>query len=102
MNGFKTIVAMVVTGIITPKLVKMGLPALSPDDQAELIAAIVAGVGVIFRAFTNSPIFSSLRDYLANKASAKPNTITAISPDVLTAIALATVQELKKQQEKTP
>lgn len=103
MNGFKTLIGILVSVVLVPKMAKLGLPSLTPDEQIEVVAAIMGGIAVAFRAMTTTPIFSSLRAWLANQKSASNgSTVTAVSPEVLQAIALTTVQELKKSQEKTP
>lgn len=103
MNGFKTIIGMIVLGVISPTLVKHGLPALTPDEQIGLTAAILSAAAIVFRTMTTTPIFSDLRTWMANRKIAT-QTITSVSPEVLQAIAVATVQEFRKPistQEKT-
>lgn len=100
MNGFKTIVGMIVLGIISPALVKHGFPALTPDEQTAVTAAILSGAAVALRCITTTPIFSSLRAWLAAR-----KIDTDVSPAVLQAIAAAVAKEIQKQpaptQEKT-
>jgi hypothetical protein len=103
-NGFKTIIGMIVLGVVSPMLVKRGLPALTPDEQTTLVAAIVAAAAVLFRTVTTTPVFSSFRKWLAaNKAPAAA--LSSVSPDVVQAIAIAVAREFLKptvNQEKTP
>lgn len=104
MNGFKTIIGMIVLGVISPTLVKHGLPALTPDEQIALTAAILSAAAIAFRMVTTTPVFSDIRLWIANRSkAAAPQTITSVSPEVLQAIAVATVQEFRKPvvQEKT-
>lgn len=103
MNGFKTIIGMIVSAAVVPILTKHGFPALSDNEQAELVGALMAGIAIGFRAVTNSPIFHSIKEYLASRkvSAAVSNTVTAVSPEVVQAIAQATVLELKKSFKET-
>lgn len=97
--NLKTIIGLVVSGFLVPIMAKRGLPALTPDQQAELVGAGVAAVGIAVHATSPTKILAWLRGALAK--SPQPSTITSVSPEVVQAIAVATVREFRKPlQEK--
>lgn len=95
--NLKTVIGLVVSGFLVPIMAKKGLPALTADEQATLIGALVAGAGIAVHTISPTKILAWLA-----KAKEPTSTITSVSPEVVQAIAVATVREFRKPvQEKT-
>lgn len=56
LKGFRSIIALAVTGYVAPYLVKHYGLTLTPDEQLWLVGQIVLGVGVVMRFITNGPV----------------------------------------------
>lgn len=96
MDGFKTILGLLVAAFVVPVFAKRGL-ALSPEDQAAFVAAGMAAIGVGFRVVTVGPVFGSLRDWFTSRATAKAAAASAVSADQVSQLADAVLAELKRR-----
>lgn len=68
MNGLKTILAMVVAAYIVPKLAALGL-SLTGDQQTQIVALGVAGVGILMRFVSTGPALDGARKWFAANVS---------------------------------
>jgi hypothetical protein len=57
MQGFRTILVAVVSGLVTPWVASKTGIVLSEEAQAEVVGLVMAGVMVGMRAITDTPIF---------------------------------------------
>jgi hypothetical protein len=57
MQGFRTLVVLWVSAVLTPYLIKQTGIALSEQQQLQIVAFVMAAVGTGMRAVTSTPMF---------------------------------------------
>lgn len=95
MQGFKTILGLILTSVVAPTLVARGFPALNPEQTTAAVAATVGSVGVALRFVTDGPVFQSLRTWLAARKTPTAQEIAAAMSDA----ALAEIASRKAAKE---
>lgn len=96
LNGLKTILAMIVAAYVIPWAAKHSLN-VSADDQAQLVAVGVAGVGIVMRFFTSGQALAGIKCVSAqiNAWIAERNKPAPV--DIMT-ITDGVVAEIKRRQ----
>lgn len=91
MKFFATVLSMLVAAASVRLLVKYGT-AVSPVQQADLVAAGVALASILIHAVAATPVYATLKGYFKSQPEAA--TLQRVSPEVVDLIAKAVMAEL--------